>query len=335
MLDKFNVYNLKLNRLAPDLRWFSFREGKQWIGEDTNSVVSFIFAYASKSQLIDSVEIFSSESALVDAKINILDTIPEGYWGFPSIPNEQKIMTEVSIEYPGTETLSIFGVSGTDKFKLFTLSPSIEFPQFIFDILSLYGDRVSKEGFVNLVETGTLFAHTTIPASFWFENVYSIELSEELLRKAKSIKQPNNNIEFILGDSAQALPVLLPKLQGPTMFFLDAHWSGDQSVDWKNSKFKGFPASTSHRGDNSSDPTSVDQVPLLEELDCILSNYSECCLIIIDDWNVVGSRGQGFAGEDWSHISKQEIKHKLDAKSRTIFHLEFDPKHYLIGLSHL
>ena len=75
-----------------------------------------------------------------------------------------------------------------------------------------------------------------------FEKVYSIELSQELFERAKLRFAAHANVELLQGDSGRELGKLIPRIQKPTVFWLDGHYSA------------GFTA----RGDKDT--------PILEEL---------------------------------------------------------------------
>lgn len=78
----------------------------------------------------------------------------------------------------------------------------------------------------NFVETGTYIGDTARWASDNFRHVFTIERSKPLWQEARDKYKETENIEFILGDSAEVLRDLVPRLNGTTIFWLDAHWSG-------------------------------------------------------------------------------------------------------------
>jgi hypothetical protein len=113
-----------------------------------------------------------------------------------------------------------------------------------------------------------------------------------------------------MGDSKKVLKKIIPELKGKTVFFLDAHWSGDKKVNWKDSNWKGYGVDTSYCGDESN---SENQVPLLEEIRLIFTLFEEECVIYVDDADKFGEDGKGlkdkgFRGEDWSHLDLKSIK---------------------------
>lgn len=86
----------------------------------------------------------------------------------------------------------------------------------------------------DFVETGTFYGKTAIEMAKIFEKVWTIELSNELYSKTKEhYSKYYSNIEFILGDSTDVLPSILKKIRKPSIFWLDAHWSGGDTAKGK------------------------------------------------------------------------------------------------------
>ena len=76
-----------------------------------------------------------------------------------------------------------------------------------------------------LVETGTYYGDMVAAALGWFDEIYSIEIFEELaVRAAQRFR--NEPVSIIHGDSSKALSALLPTLNGRVLFWLDGHYSG-------------------------------------------------------------------------------------------------------------
>jgi hypothetical protein len=78
-----------------------------------------------------------------------------------------------------------------------------------------------------LVETGTYNGDTVDSLRIIFKNLYSVELDDVLFRRAKKYFKDSKKIKILHGDSAKVLPPLLKKLSAPTLFWLDAHYSGE------------------------------------------------------------------------------------------------------------
>lgn len=120
--------------------------------------------------------------------------------------------------------------------------------------------RESAEKFnINyFIETGTYLGGTTAWASEIFQTVLTIEFSGELFQEAKEKFSKSHNVECFLGDSREQLQKIIVQLEGPSIFWLDAHWSGGITY-----------------GDK-------DQCPLIEELE-ILNESQHNHFIFIDD----------------------------------------------------
>lgn len=162
-------------------------------------------------------------------------------------------------------------------------------------------------------ETGTFLGKGTRFLASHFPRVITIELSEELHREAKTNLADLGQIECLRGNSVEVLARLLPSF-GPdasAFFFLDAHWSGDDSVDWESSRWKGFRRNTAHLGSGPL-PSGPEQCPLLEELALITREWRGEAYILIDDTRNIPKEGPGkkdfaFLGEDWSHLTRDRI----------------------------
>ena len=180
--------------------------------------------------------------------------------------------------------------------------------------------------YTTAVETGTYLGATTKYLATQFNRVHTIELDEGLFKEVEKSFKNNKNIKCHLGDSSTVLrEKIIDELNNSeydkkVFFFLDAHWSGDDNVDWENSKWKGAYSyargkNTAHRG-NTSLPNAVEQVPLEEEIMHIYNNFKNECLICVDDWDKIDKDGIGkknaeFVGEDWSNINFNIIKDKI------------------------
>jgi hypothetical protein len=171
-----------------------------------------------------------------------------------------------------------------------------------------------------IVETGTCRGEGTQVMAAHFDRVYTIELDPTLhaATQARLGEAGCDNITFIQGDSATELKVLVNALDGPAVFFLDAHWSGDATVDWESSDWKGYGLNTAHAGD-SEQPDSHAQVPLAEEFDAIANHFPHRAIIYVDDmdkfdWLGRGKKDNCFLGEDWSHLRVSKLKAALQGR---------------------
>jgi hypothetical protein len=76
-----------------------------------------------------------------------------------------------------------------------------------------------------LIETGTYFGDTIEAVKNNFTDVYSIELSPELHKRAKDRFGSDPRVHLLLGDSGELLKKILPTIARTPLFWLDAHYS--------------------------------------------------------------------------------------------------------------
>jgi len=110
----------------------------------------------------------------------------------------------------------------------------------------------------NFVETGTYQGGTALWAANIFEKVLTIEKSDELYRQLVDKHGDNPKLELIFGDSREKLEEIIHSVKTPTVFWLDAHWSGGETYG------------------------ETDQCPLLEEIE-IIKSFSSDAYLLIDD----------------------------------------------------
>jgi hypothetical protein len=116
-------------------------------------------------------------------------------------------------------------------------------------------DRISAKV---LVETGSFLGNTIRALNGRFDLIASIEIAPVFARPLQREFRNEPSIRIILGDSAIELSRLLFELNKPTVFWLDAHYSGGQTL-----------------GSNS--------VPIYAELDAIIKLAHPHHAILIDD----------------------------------------------------
>ncbi|KKL97304.1 hypothetical protein LCGC14_1835830 [marine sediment metagenome] len=91
------------------------------------------------------------------------------------------------------------------------------------------------------------------------KKIYSIELDEAFYRNARKKFANNNHILILFGDSPVQLKKILPKIDKPCLFWLDAHFSGEGTA----------------KGDI--------ETPIMEEMILILNHSNLKHIILIDD----------------------------------------------------
>jgi hypothetical protein len=192
------------------------------------------------------------------------------------------------------------------------------------------------------IETGTCRGNGTRMLASKFKRVITIELSEELLRNARERLSgaEYSHIEFFTGNSAEMLKTILSGLASsqPTFFFLDAHWSGDSSVEWEKSAWKGYGLDTAHLGEGTK-PSGPEQCPLADELSVINEYCKGPAFILVDDMKNIpnsgsGLKNNGFPGEDWSHLSRQSLVDIVKSRLENQSYLE-DPAQLFLSLKTL
>lgn len=78
----------------------------------------------------------------------------------------------------------------------------------------------------NFVETGTYLGETTAAMSKVYKNVYTVELHDAMYNAAITRFAGTPSVRCFHGNSTDRLPEILTLLDGPALFWLDAHYSG-------------------------------------------------------------------------------------------------------------
>ena len=136
------------------------------------------------------------------------------------------------------------------------------------------------------IETGTFMGSTISKMSYIFDELHTIEVNEDLYNNAKNKYNNLNKINFHLGDSAYVLKNIIINVDKNAIIFLDGHYSS--GITGKGIK----------------------DVPLYEELNAIITNFKNHCIIIIDDVRLFGhgpNTPESYHSEDWSNINIDTI----------------------------
>lgn len=141
------------------------------------------------------------------------------------------------------------------------------------------------------VETGTYYGDTVNEMINHFNEVHSIELSDELYHKNVIRFDNVPNVKLHLGDSSVKLMDVVKVINSPAVFFLDGHWSGGETA----------------QGDKD--------VPLLEELKIINDSFQYKALVIIDDYRLFEKN----LSENWTGISMTNILNIVKTRLSTHF----------------
>lgn len=331
--NRINTYfKMAFKRVDKNLRWVHF-ESAPWVNQSGATFVIYV-VFADGNRSLNQFSLTTAEGTEIEAAVEKVGTLEKPLTQFNDLPDSFKDFFKVTFTLAKPELVIGGGEIGGESVPLFSLVPTIEYPGFLFDIVAQMAVALPDVAFKYLVETGTLYGHTAIHASRLFDKVYTVELDEKLHKNAEKLKARFPNVEFVRGDSGVEVGKLVDKLDSPAVFFLDAHWSGDNTVDWDGSQFGGFPTETSHLGESGTpEPSSAEQVPLDKEINSILNSFPHEALIIIDDWQSIGSKDYAFVGEDWTHLSKSQLIEQFKQCSRTLFQYPYDDKHYVVAIS--
>lgn len=143
-------------------------------------------------------------------------------------------------------------------------------PPFVLKVLNLFRCMHGR-GYRNFVETGTFQGDTAARmAAFGFE-VCTIELSEELHRRAVERFAGQPKVRCMQGDSAEMLPGVVAGLTQPALFWLDGHYSGEGTAK------------------------AAVETPVLAEIACLATErvrrpeLIDRCSLYIDDIRLCGS----------------------------------------------
>jgi hypothetical protein len=123
-------------------------------------------------------------------------------------------------------------------------------------VIQEYGVR---HGIRTMIETGTLHGNAIHANLRNFDRIYSIELSEDLHRRAVERFRRSGHVKILQGDSGKVLPKLLAEISVPALFWLDGHYCGPGTA----------------KGDLSA--------PIEAELGAILEHPIKKHVILIDD----------------------------------------------------
>lgn len=146
-------------------------------------------------------------------------------------------------------------------------------------------EYAQRHGLETLVETGTYKGDTVSACLGRFAQIYTIELDPTLHTRAQKLFAHEPSVTTIQGDSCEELLRLAPGLEGPVLFWLDAHYS------------EGVTAQGPH------DP------PLQFELEAILAR-GERDVILIDDARLLGQN------PGWPSVD--EVERIVNARAETV-----------------
>ncbi|MCK9273393.1 hypothetical protein M0P65_07695 [Candidatus Gracilibacteria bacterium] len=148
----------------------------------------------------------------------------------------------------------------------------------------------------NIIETGTYLGDMIAATKKIFTKIDSIELNQELYQEAVKRFRKEPHIKIWNGDSYLILAEIIKDTKQPTLFWLDAHYSGGITA---KSEF----------GDT----------PINKELEVIFSNWQKDSVILIDDSRLfVGTNNYPTLENLSEYIKKQPLNLKLDIEDDII-----------------
>ena len=145
-----------------------------------------------------------------------------------------------------------------------------------------------------MVETGTYYGAMIYAQIHNFKRIYSIELNKEFWATQHDRFKKYPAITILHGDSGRVLHEIVPKLDGRSLFWLDAHYSGGLTA--KGAK----------------------DCPIYEELDAIFASESNHILLIDDARCFDGTSDYPTIEDLSSFVISKRPKSKIEVKDDII-----------------
>lgn len=145
-----------------------------------------------------------------------------------------------------------------------------------------------------LVETGTYKGQMVKAMKNKFYKIFSIEIGDELYKKAAENFSGDKHVKIIHGDSGSILEELAVKIQEPAVFWLDAHYSG---------------------GDTARGPKDT---PARDELEIILDRNQDDVILIDDARDFNGTNSYPTVSDIELLVSKKKPNYSVEVKKDII-----------------
>jgi hypothetical protein len=148
-----------------------------------------------------------------------------------------------------------------------------------------------KSTYSILVETGTFIGDMIEAQKKNFKKIISIELSNDLYKRAKERFAVDKNVFLFQGDSGDVLPEVLKQIDSPAIFWLDGHYS--EGITAKGKK----------------------ECPIFEELDAIFNDKRFDHILLIDDARCFIGQGDYPTIDQLTHyIKNKNDKYSVEVK---------------------
>lgn len=144
------------------------------------------------------------------------------------------------------------------------------------------------------IETGTFLGNTTEIQRRRFKRIFSVELSVDLFNRARQRFSRYNSVTILQGDSATVLPQIMNQVQAPSVFWLDAHYSGVLG------------------GEQTS--RAAKDCPIYEEMDAIFAHKHDHVILVDDAREFVGRDGYPTLREleAYIHVKRKNYQMRVE-----------------------
>ena len=144
------------------------------------------------------------------------------------------------------------------------------------------------------IETGTFTGYTLIKNRKMFKKIYSFEPSKKFYKISKNRLKKFRSIILFNQISEKGLPKLLKKISGNVTFWLDRHYSGNETYQGPN------------------------KVPIIYELNSIINKKKNInkFVILVDDYRLFGKKPYPSKNYLKKFCKENNLKYKI---SRDIF----------------
>jgi len=109
------------------------------------------------------------------------------------------------------------------------------------------------------IETGTYYGETAETLQKEFKKLFTVELDRKLYEESSAKLKKYSNVTTLHGDSGTVLREIMKQINEPTIFWLDAHYSGGPTAKGKT------------------------ETPIIEELRIISEHSTKKHVVLIDD----------------------------------------------------